>query len=238
MILVVGAGGNGQSYFMDFLIKNKVSINYVSDKDKLKHMPSPLHIKPKNNIEKCIFLYNHPYYCLLSHYRRKWQLSQCHKLGNPHKLGHNQINKYNNLKNLTLEKNKDIFGIESQFNKWINKKPLFPTLFLNFNEVIQQKDVLDDFLGMKLNYTYFKFETRHSYDKDELYPIYEQLYNSMETRVKMYTYMPISSSNKCQRGDCNFRVHTNLQNNGGTHCCWSCKAGKLHGPACQRQPND
>ena len=94
MILIVGAGGNGQSYFMDFLIKNKLSINDRNDKDKLKHMPSPLNIKPNMNIEKCIFLYNHPYYCLLSHYRRKWALTQCRKLGNPYKSTNNQNKTY------------------------------------------------------------------------------------------------------------------------------------------------
>ena len=91
---------------------------------------------------------------------------------------------------------------------------------------------------MKLNYNDFRFEARHSYDKDELYPIYEQLLKSMEAQIKTYTYtyVPISSVNKCQREYCNFKVHTNFKNNGGTHCCKSCKAGKLHGPACQRQP--
>tara|TARA_B110001469_G_C9644191_1_gene324913 strand:- start:2081 stop:2314 length:234 start_codon:yes stop_codon:yes gene_type:complete len=37
-ILVVGAGGNGQSYFMNFLKNNKININNCVDKDKLKHM--------------------------------------------------------------------------------------------------------------------------------------------------------------------------------------------------------
>ena len=236
MILVVGAGGNGQSYFMDFLIKNKLSINHRDDKDKLKHMPSPLNIKHK--IEKCIFLYNHPYYCLLSHYRRKWASFQCSKLGNPYKLTNKQITDYNLFKKLTLENNKDIYGIEYQFNNWITQKTSFPLLFLNFNDIIQKKDVLDDFLGVKLDYTDFKVEARHTYDKDELYPIYEQLLESMETQIKMYTYVPVSSKNKCQRDGCNFKQHTDLKNNDGTHCCRSCKDGKLHGPACQRQLTD
>ena len=146
MILVVGAGGNGQTYFMDFLIKNKVSINNPSDEDGLKHIPSPLSIPNNINIEKCIFLYNHPYYCLLSHYRRKWPMFQCIKLGNPYKLTYNQIKNYNSFKKLTLLNNKDLYGIEYQFNNWITQKTSFPILFLNFNEIIAQKEVLDNFL--------------------------------------------------------------------------------------------
>lgn len=234
MILVVGAGGNGQTYFMDFLIKNKVSINNPSDEDGLKHIPSPLSIPNNINIEKCIFLYNHPYYCLLSHYRRKWPMFQCIKLGNPYKLTYNQIKNYNSFKKLTLLNNKDLYGIEYQFNNWITQKTSFPILFLNFNEIIAQKEVLDNFLEIKLDYTDFNIKTRNAYDKDELYSIYEQLLDSMEARMKLYTYVPISPNSKCQREGCNFKLHTNLKNNGGTHCCISCKAGKSHGPACQR----
>ena len=236
MILVVGAGGSGQSYFMEFLINNTLSINDCLNKDKLKHMPSPLNIPTNTNIEKCIFIYNHPYYCLLSHYRRKWMTFQCRKLGNPYKLLNKQINDYDLFKKLTLENNKDIYGIEYQFNNWITQKTSFPILFLNFNDVLHKKDVIDEFLGVKLDYTNFKIEERHTYDKDELYPIYEQLFNSMETRIKTYRYMPLSSINKCKREGCNFKIHTNPSNNGGTHCCMFCKAGKadkLHGPSCQ-----
>ena len=32
-LLIVGAGGNGQSYFMNFLKKNKIKINSINDKD-------------------------------------------------------------------------------------------------------------------------------------------------------------------------------------------------------------
>jgi len=38
---------------------------------------------------------------------------------------------------------------------------------------------------------------------------------------------------KCERPDCKYIVHTNKNNNGGSHCCWACKNAQDHGPLCQ-----
>ena len=48
MIVVVGSGGNGQTYFMEFLKINNVSINDTTDKDGLKHLSTPEKLKQKN----------------------------------------------------------------------------------------------------------------------------------------------------------------------------------------------
>jgi len=40
---------------------------------------------------------------------------------------------------------------------------------------------------------------------------------------------------KCDRETCIFLVHTDLNNNGGTHCCFGCKTNGRHGPVCQRK---
>lgn len=40
---------------------------------------------------------------------------------------------------------------------------------------------------------------------------------------------------KCARKECKFAVHTNVLNNGGTHCCSACKHNTKHGPACKRK---
>jgi hypothetical protein len=42
------------------------------------------------------------------------------------------------------------------------------------------------------------------------------------------------SSNKCNRISCDFSKHDNIKNNGGTHCCLSCKQNKGHGPFCKK----
>jgi hypothetical protein len=39
---------------------------------------------------------------------------------------------------------------------------------------------------------------------------------------------------KCNRQGCKFLRHTNIENNGGTHCCYACKTRNKHGAACQR----
>jgi len=38
---------------------------------------------------------------------------------------------------------------------------------------------------------------------------------------------------KCARDKCNYVCHFNTSNNGGTHCCYSCKTDKGHGPLCE-----
>jgi len=39
----------------------------------------------------------------------------------------------------------------------------------------------------------------------------------------------------CKRAGCAFMSHSDMRNNGGTHCCYSCKIGKGHGPACEHK---
>jgi len=38
---------------------------------------------------------------------------------------------------------------------------------------------------------------------------------------------------KCDNPNCDLMRHSVLENNGGTHCCASCKANKPHGPLCE-----
>lgn len=41
------------------------------------------------------------------------------------------------------------------------------------------------------------------------------------------------TNNKCDRTECNLKKHTDISNNGGTHCCAKCKSNGDHGPLCQ-----
>jgi hypothetical protein len=47
-------------------------------------------------------------------------------------------------------------------------------------------------------------------------------------------YQIVKYNNKCKRKECKFLTHLNINNNGGTHCCLSCKNIGTHGPACAR----
>jgi len=40
----------------------------------------------------------------------------------------------------------------------------------------------------------------------------------------------------CMRPGCELLRHNNINNNGGTHCCYACKIDKGHGPLCHKLP--
>lgn len=180
---VVGAGGNGQTYFMEFLEKHKLKINSASDKDKLKHMSHPNKIPKNIKIKRCIFLYNSPYDSIYSHYRRGWYNPQINKLGNPYNINIQNINNIDKYNELCIKYNKDIFGIEYQFDNWFKKgNTNIPILFLDFNDILNKKDIIDNFLGKKLNYNLFEVKERSNkeYNK-EVTDIYDKLYNKIKS---------------------------------------------------------
>ena len=185
MILVVGSGGNGQTYFMEFLKSNKLVINHIHDTDGLKHLYSPDKIPAliKPTITKCIFLYSHPYSSLMSHYRRGWEKFQIVKLGNPFALTEASM-KYPCFKKNVLINKKDMFGIEYQFNNWITANTSFPVLFLDFNEVLHKKALINLFLETELDYRFFQQKERNcKVDNSRICKIYSTLYNNMEEAV-------------------------------------------------------
>jgi len=47
-------------------------------------------------------------------------------------------------------------------------------------------------------------------------------------------FIEIIRPTQCERELCAYSIHTNPNNNGGTHCCYLCKTNKGHGPACQK----
>ena len=181
MILVVGPGGNGQTYFMQFLSGQGLHINSDIDADGQKHLASPKDAFSKNSaqyrryiktlkphyhhqprIDRCIFLYNHPYDSLLSHFRRNYSVDQCNKLGNPYRLPNHllQLKNFPTFEKLTLEKQTDLFGFMHQYNNWLKEPTPYPILFLNFKDVLKRQDELDAFLQTKLDFSKFKEKDR------------------------------------------------------------------------------
>ena len=177
-VLVVGSGGNGQTHFMNFLKNNNVKINHDGDSDKLKHLSIPK-VDLLKNVKKCIFIYNDPYKSILSHFRRKWQHLQIKKLGNPYKLKSNDIININSYLRLVMSKRIDLFGIKNQFDNWIKCKLDFPILFLDFNEVLEKKELLNKFLGIDLNYDSFEIKERESkiIKNDVVISFYNEIYS-------------------------------------------------------------
>jgi hypothetical protein len=40
---------------------------------------------------------------------------------------------------------------------------------------------------------------------------------------------------KCNRVECIYKIHSNINNNGGTHCCNACKKNDSHGQLCEKK---
>jgi len=40
---------------------------------------------------------------------------------------------------------------------------------------------------------------------------------------------------KCNREGCNYKIHSNINNNGGMYCCRSCKKNGIHGRLCEKK---
>ena len=163
-VLVIGSGGNGQSYFIDFLKKNGIETNCNSDIDGLKHPSHPNKLATNLNIKKCIFIYNDPLKSILSHFRRGWQEKQMNKLGNPFLLKKDSVADVKKFLRIVSAKGRDMFGIEYQFNNWINTKTEYPILFIEFNNVIKERDTIDAFMGTHLDYSLFTVKERNSED--------------------------------------------------------------------------
>ena len=184
MYLIVGPGGSGQTYFMEFLSKQGINTNASNDCDRQKHLSSPSGIDKSRKYKGCIFLFGHPYYTLMSHLRRSWSHIQCVKLGNPFSLSKEVSSNLVLLKAKTIMEGRDVFGIEHQFTQWSGATLDCPLLFLDFTDVLSSKDALNAFFGKTLNYSGFSIKQRSSYAADqELFSIYEELYQRMRNNL-------------------------------------------------------
>ena len=190
-LLVVGSGGNGQTYFMKFCQNNNIKTNCWNDTDGLKHINHPKLINNKYKIKKCIFIYNHPYKSILSHFRRNWWYTQINKLGDPYKLPKN-IQNIEDYYKLVIRSKKDLFGIEVQFDNWFNNHTVvdFPILFLDFNEILNNCEVINNFLQKSLNYKKFIIIDRNSDNikksNKKAKKIYDKLYRKIKYKLTNY----------------------------------------------------
>ena len=140
-ILVVGVGGNGQSYFMTYLKKKSFKLNDHHDRDGLKHISCPSKLSEQHKKCKIIYVYNTTFDAICSHYRRKWPIIQMKKINN-----HNtcQITNVEDFFTLTEHDLQDHFGCKEHYLRW--HKYDFPNgiYFLNLGKI--NKDELSNFL--------------------------------------------------------------------------------------------
>lgn len=194
-LLIVGAGGNGQSYFMLWLKNQGIKVNDICDKDGYKHLSCPTLLeKKKCNVKKCIFIYNDPLNSIKSHYRRGWQYQQIIKLGNPFNLKKENINTFEKYINLVTNYKKDLFGIEYQFNNWTTKKVNFPIYFLDFNNISNKINELSRFIGKKLDRNTFIIKERNSeYIAEDKYSQINNIYDNLYLKIKNVKYSEVNN---------------------------------------------
>jgi hypothetical protein len=140
-ILVVGIGGNGQTYFMAYLHKKSFRLNHLHDRDGLKHISHPSKLSVQQKKCKIIYVYNKTFEAICSHYRRKWPIVQMRKIKTYNTC---QITKVEDFFTLTEASLVDQFGCKDHFLRWY--KYDFPNgiYFLNLSKI--NKNELSNFL--------------------------------------------------------------------------------------------
>lgn len=193
--LIVGYGGNGHTYLMRFLLE-KITMNNKNNNDGLKHMAYPNYDnKLLKRIRKCIFLYNDPFKSIKSHMRRNYIYQHVMHMNNPFNidlslLNMKDLNNKNKLINLTVKHGEDIFGIKQQFDNWINSNCDFPILFLDFNDILKEKNKINKFLNIDIDWSGFEIKKKRTYFKftnnKEFKKIYEDLYEYIKNKSNEY----------------------------------------------------
>jgi len=185
--LIISPGGGGTTYFLKYLNDNTdLKINHIHDIDGNKHISTDQKNKLNNiNCDKIIYLYNDPKLAIDSHYRRNWGKTQLLKLGDPYNIK-NIINDKNAFEKNIIEKNKDLYGIESQFDFFLNDKGINKDiLFIDFNNIQNNKHTISDFLKIDSKvFNNLSINKRNSsYDniEDQKYlNVYNNLYEKMK----------------------------------------------------------
>ena len=142
-MLIVSFGGCGSTFLIKFMRKYRKT-NLPNHKDFLKHAGSPPLSAGK--AIRCIYLFGEPRMATVSLYRRKiaaehaWNMQL--GLGRPwHTPPASMLAGY-------VERNKDLFFFEKHFNNWFNAKLTYPILFLRYDTLWNNLDVLFDFLNL------------------------------------------------------------------------------------------
>lgn len=131
-IIVIGIGGNGQSYFMNYLQQKSFRINHLTDKDTLKHISCPSKLSVEQKKCKIIYVYNNTFDAICSHYRRNWAVYQMKKINTKITCRITKVEKYFALTESSLY---DHFGCKDHFLRWYKYDFSNNIYFLNLNDI-------------------------------------------------------------------------------------------------------
>lgn len=182
-LLVVGIGGNGQTYFMEYLLQNNFRLNNLLDYDGLKHISCPSKLSVEHKKCKIIYIYNKTFDAVCSHYRRKWPILQMNKIKIKNTCKIKEINKFLTLTESSLF---DHFGCIDHFLRWYKYDFTNKIYFLNLSEI--NKYELSNFL--KCDESIFNnlvYDPTKRNNNDELKNKYP-LSNIMYTNIDKYMH--------------------------------------------------
>lgn len=185
--LIISPGGGGTTYFLEYLKKNtNLQCNDTYDLDGFKHMSFNKEHKINSvNCDKIIYIYSDPKLAIDSHYRREWAKDQLLKLGDPYHL-QNTINDKNSFRKQVIQKRRDVYGIEKQFDFFLKNNNLNKRiLFIDFYNIRNTTDKIANFLkidkhsldGLRIN---TRASTYSNYNDFEYNQIYKNLYEKMK----------------------------------------------------------
>jgi len=180
-ILVIGPGGCGQTFFMQFLEKS-FRINNFNDEDGLKHISAPGKLTDEEKKCKIIYVYNASFDAICSHYRRGWANIQAEKING----GKSSISSSVDSFFMSTEVDQvDHFGYKNHFLRFANEKNIY---FLNLN--CFDKDGLSKFLNCeKCIFDDLKLDLkkRHNYDHLKIkYPLSYKMYTDIDNYINNY----------------------------------------------------
>ena len=181
-ILVVGIGGNGQSYFMKYLNKKSFKLNDPHDADMLKHISCPSKLSDQQKKCKIIYVYNNIFDAICSHYRRGWPVIQMKKINTKNTC---KITKVEDFFKLTESSLVDQFGCKDHFLRWY--KYDFPNgiYFLNLRKI--NKNELSNFLNCDksiFDNLIFDPSKRSNYDHlKSKYPLSNIMYKNIDNYI-------------------------------------------------------
>lgn len=142
-VLVVSSGGVGTTFLMDAIAKHR-KINTARKIDGYKHLPIPP-ISFNKNL-KVVYVFGDPIMASISLFRRKYQHTQSRWVQKYHDPG------FIIPQDMTLDEyatnQKDGFLFKEHFDNWLNKYPMYPTMFIKYEELYQSLDALVSFLDL------------------------------------------------------------------------------------------
>lgn len=181
-IIIVGIGGNGQTYFMKYLREKSFPTNHIHDADNLKHNPCPTNLTEEQKKSKIIYVYNKIFDSICSHCRRGWGYAQMVKININNQCDKGKLEDFFKL---TESTNIDHFGAKDHFLRWYNYDFSNGIYFLNLDKI--NKYELSKFLECdKSVFDNLNFDSKNRHNYDEIkskYPLSNTMYTDIDNFI-------------------------------------------------------